>query len=377
MRHNLHELRACIDAESSASEIWAVLKADGYGHGARNIAVALQQAGVDGVCVALLEEGLELRAAGVTCPVLVMGGYYGRYRDGVEALVEQHLTPVVYDAGHLEAISAAMRYMGGAASLGGKLRVHLKIDTGMGRLGVRAAELGGMLATLRNYPELDLVGLMTHLACAEDAESADGQLDEFEQATELVRRAGLAPPVRHVANSAAMLRTARTHYQLVRPGIALFGVHPTPGAATEVARVPNFKPVMRVVSEVVALRQIPTGAALGYGHTWRAARPSTIATIPMGYGDGLSRAMSNRGCLLICGKRAPIVGNVSMDLTTVDVTDIPDVCVRDEVVILGEQRGRLGSDAITVHELAEHAGTISWECLTSISRRVPRYYRQP
>jgi alanine racemase len=377
VRHNLHELEATLAADSAAAaRVWAVLKADGYGHGAAAVGRTLEQAGVAGLCVALLEEGIELRNAGVACPILVMGGYYGRFRDGVEALIENELTPVVYSADQMERIASTLRFVRGDA---GRQAVHLKVDTGMGRLGVREAELPALLATLRANPSLRLDGLMTHLACADSTDLAvtAKQLADFERVTALVRQAGFKPRVRHAANSAAMLRLPEAQLDLVRPGIAIFGVHPCPAQPSSSKRKANLKPVMRVLSEVVALRDVARGDAIGYGHSWRAQRPSRIATIPIGYADGLDRALSNRGEVLICGRRAPIVGTVSMDLTMVDVTDLADVGVRDEVVVLGWQRGRLGEDTIGAHELADKTGTIPWECLTAISRRVPRFYRHP
>ncbi len=383
VRHNFRELidglvadRAEAPSQGAATRarLWAVLKADGYGHGARAVATTLEHAGVDGLCVALLEEGIELREAGVSCPVLVMGGYFGRRRDGVEALLEHHLTPVVYDPGQIELLAAAARFMQRR-----EVAVHLKVDTGMGRLGVRPAELEGTLNALSLAKELRVTGLMTHLACADahSLEATRAQLAEFDRAAAIVRRAGFAPSIRHAANSAAMLRAPEAQLDLVRPGLALFGVHPCPGEPSSARRRPNLRPAMRVLSEVVALRDIAPGESIGYGHTWTAHRASRIATIPMGYADGLNRALSNRGELLVCGRRAPIVGTVSMDLVMIDVTDVPGVAVRDEVVVLGEQKGRLGADVITAHEIAEKIGTISWECLTSISRRVPRFYRHP
>jgi alanine racemase len=400
VRHNLHELRACLAASVKTAQpagvasrgparVWAVLKADGYGHGASAVAMTLEQAGVDGVCVALLEEGLELRGAGVRGPILIMSGSHGRRRDGLEALIEQRLTPVVFDEEQIEALANAQRYMMSIGKVSEPLGVHLKIDTGMGRLGVRQEQLESVLAALRKRPELALGGLMTHLACA-DAETEEvtrEQLERFDLAIRTMARVGLEAPLRHAANSAAMLRWPETHFDIVRPGIALFGVHPCAQVVPPPSqdgerpvttnRLPKLKPVMSVLSEVIALRDLPAGASLGYGHTWSAVRPSSVATIPIGYADGLSRALSNRGAVLIGGKRAPIIGTVSMDLTMVDVTDVPQVSMRDEVVILGEQRGRFGQDCITANEIAELTGTISWECLTSVSRRVPRFYRHP
>jgi alanine racemase len=212
---------------------------------------------------------------------------------------------------------------------------------------------------------------MTHFASAEsDAEFVGLQLDRFEQASALLARLGLPIRLRHAANTAALLAHPRARFDLVRPGIGLFGMAPG------IASAQRLRPVMRVRSEIIALRSLPLGASVGYGATFRATRESRVATIPMGYGDGLSRALSNRGQVLVRGRRAPIAGAVSMDLTSVDVTEIPGVQIGDEVVVLGSQEGPLGADTISAQEIAAHAGTIAWEVLTGISRRVPRFYRE-
>jgi alanine racemase len=250
---------------------------------------------------------------------------------------------------------------------------RVKIDTGMSRLGVSPKELERLAEALRRHPEVRLDGLMTHFACADAGESPsiDDQLDAFDRASETLARLGLTPRVRHAANSAAIVRSERARLDLVRPGIALFGVEPSAGLCKE------LRPVMRVRSEIIALRELPVGASAGYGGTWVATRPSRIATVPIGYADGLVRALSNKGALLVRGRRAPIAGTVSMDLTMLDVTDIPGAKPGDEVVFLGAQDGPLGRDMIGAAEIAEHTGTIPWEILTSISRRVPRFYREP
>lgn len=360
LRHNLHFLKRA----AGHSRIWGVLKADGYGHGAPAVARTLERAGIDGLCVALLEEAVELREAGIRSPILVMGGYYGRAWD---ELLAHRLTPVIYEPSQVEGLAYELRHVGGDSSLG----VHLKVDTGMGRLGCMPEELPRILGALSDFPEVKLDGLMTHLACA-DADALDEvnqQLGIFENVTASIRRAGLSPSVRHAANSAAMLRCASTLYDIVRPGIALFGVAPRADLRA------GLRPVMRVRTEIVALRDVPKGAAVGYGWTWRAERPSRIATIPIGYADGLHRDLANTGHALVRGKRAPIVGAMSMDLTMIDVTDHPGVSLRDEAVVLGPQEGPLGKDVITADEIAELSHTISWEVLTHVSRRVPRFYR--
>ncbi|HEX3771886.1 MAG TPA: alanine racemase [Polyangiaceae bacterium] len=375
VRHNVRVVRK----HAGDARVWAVLKADAYGHGAPAVARTLERdRRVDGFCVALLEEGVELREAGINAPILLMGGLSGSGRNAHEEAVVRGLVPVVHD---LEPVAAFARLVRSGV-VAGPIDVHLKIDTGMARLGVTMQALPALAAKLADYPEVRVRGLMTHLACAEDAadlETAE-QLARFEEATALLREHGVEVPVRHAASSAAVLR-GQAIFDAVRPGLALFGVSPrmrTPdGAASGEPMTRELKAVMRVRTEIVALRTIEAGAAVGYGGTWRAPGRARIATLPMGYADGLSRHLGNRGHVLVRGRRAPIVGAVSMDMAMIDVTSIEGAAQGDEAVILGPQEGPLGRDAITAGEIAEHAGTIPWEVLTSVSRRVPRFYREP
>lgn len=358
LRHNVAEL-----ARAAQVPIWAVLKADAYGHGAKAVARTLERAGAKGFCVALIEEGIELREAGIYAPILVMGSHYP---NAWPELLRHQLTPVISRSDQIEALAEEVRERGGPA-----FGVHLKIDTGMARLGVPFSELGSVAGVLARHPELRLDGVMTHFASAEsDAVFVAQQLELFEQGTALLARMGLPVRLRHAANTAAMLSHPQARLDLVRPGIGLYGMAPG------VAAVEGLRPVMRVRSEIISLRTLRPGASVGYGATFRAARESRIATIPMGYGDGLSRALSNRGHVLVRGRRAPIAGAVSMDLTSVDVTDLPGVAIGDEAVVLGAQDGPLGSDVISAEQIAAQAGTIAWEVLTGISRRVPRFYRE-
>ena len=366
LRHNLR----VVQKHAGGQKVWAVLKADGYGHGAPAVARTLERAGADGFCVALLEEGIELREAGILAPILVMGGYYG---SATAELLARKLTPVVYDLSQIEAFSRLVK-SGAAAS---PVDVHLKIDTGMARLGVRLNELEAFAAKVADTKEIRVVGLMTHLAEADalSTEEMRHQMTSFEDATARLAKLGISPKVRHAANSAAVLRR-EAELDAVRPGVAIFGVAPVPMTknGTEGG---DLRLTMRVRTEIAALRTIEAGEKVGYGGLWKAPRRSVIATIPIGYADGLSRALSNKGHALVRGKRAPIVGAISMDMAMLDVTDLPGVSVRDEAVVLGPQEGVLGKDAISADEVATHAVTIAWEVLTSISRRVPRFYREP
>jgi alanine racemase len=311
LRHNLGVLRRV----AGGTPIWAVLKADGYGHGSKAVARTLERAGADGVCVALAEEGVELREAGIQLPILVMGGYYGRAE---EEFVHFNLTPVLSDVEQVRSLAIALR----RRNL--KMPVHAKIDTGMARLGTRKEGWPGFLEALSQSPELSVEGLMSHLANADVAEK--GALTEplrlFSEARAAFEKAGFAPTRSHLANSAALLRSEATHFDMVRPGIALFGVDPLaqlPGALRQLgAPEAQLKPTLSVMSRVVSLRSLAVGDEVGYGGCFKAARPSIIATVPMGYADGLNRALSGRAEALVRGRRAPLVGNVSMDMTTLD-----------------------------------------------------------
>jgi alanine racemase len=370
LRHNLQAVRK----HAAGARVWAVLKADGYGHGAPAIARTLERARVDGFCVALVEEAVELREAGIVAPIVVMGGHYGHAQGEVLA---RGIVPVLHDLGQVAAFARLVRSGEGR----GPIDAHLKVDTGMARLGITMKELPALAAALAGYPEVRVRGLMTHLACADAPSNGPTaeQLIRFDEATAVLARAGVRIEQRHAANSAALLR-GQALLDAVRPGIALFGVAPR---VEGVPLTDELKPVMRVRTEIVALRDIEAGDSVGYGATWTAPRPSRIATLPMGYADGLSRRLGGNSCararahVLVRGKRAPIVGAVSMDMTMVDVSGIEGASVRDEVVVLGAQEGPLGRGAIGADEIAEHADTIPWEVLTSVSRRVPRFYRDP
>jgi alanine racemase len=358
LRHNLLAL-----SRGAGVPVWSVLKADAYGHGSKAVARTLERAGSAGVCVALIEEGIELREAGIVVPILVMGGHYG---NAWAELIRHRLTPVLSRLDQLASLAEEVRFTGAPA-----LPVHVKIDTGMARLGVPLAELGAFASALAQQPELQLDGVMTHFASAEsDAESVQHQLDLFDAGCGVLEAHGLPVRRRHAANTAASIGHPRARLDLVRPGIGLFGMAPGLPSA------PALRPVMKVRTEIVALRTLPSSASVGYGATWTARRVSHVATIPMGYGDGLSRALSNRGHVLVRGRRAPIIGAVSMDMTSVDVTDVPGAAIGDEVVVLGSQRGPLGEGTLTAEEIAAKAGTIAWEVLTAVSRRVPRFYRE-
>jgi alanine racemase len=348
-----HNFRV-VQQAANGRKVLAVVKADAYGHGVVPVAQRLQAEGVDGFGVALAEEGIELREAGIDRAILVLNGISGgAHRD----IIAAGLTPVLYELSEARAFEAV--------SDGRPIDVHLKVDTGMGRLGVPMAELDPFLRDLRSFPSIRVAGLMTHLSTADiDPEFVAKQLGAFKHAEGLVRRFGHTPAVRHAANSAGLFRHPESHFDWVRPGISLYGY---PGADS--VDVP-LRPAMRWRTEVLRVRTLEPGESAGYGRSFRATVRTRLATIPLGYGDGLLRAASNRGQVLIRGVRCPIVGNIAMDLTTVDVSEAPDASIGDEALLLGEQAGA----SLDARDLAAAAGTIPYEVLTNVSRRVPRVY---
>ena len=339
--------------------VFAVVKADAYGHGAVPIARALEPL-CNALAVSLVEEGLELRAAGIRAPILVLGAYYNRHQDDV---IGQRLTPVVYDLGDLERFGAA------AARRGRRLDVHVKVDTGMSRLGVSVAELPRVLARFDDLSALRLAGLCTHLASADlpDATVTEQALGAFDVCMEQARRDGFTDLAHHAANSAASIRFPRARLSAVRPGLALFGAMPSRHVA-----VADLEPALRLATRIMAIHEIGVGTPVSYGGLWRAARPSRVATLPLGYADGYPRHVRDAQ-VLVAGRRVPIIGAVCMDMLMIDVTDVPpaDAGLGAPVTLIG----RDGGEQISVDDLASWAGTLNYEILCGISKRVPRILR--
>lgn len=360
--HNLRVTRASLPSRCA---IMAAVKADAYGHGAVRCAGALEQAGVDWFGVALPEEGLALRSAGIKRPILCLSGFWeGQARH----LVRSELTPAIFSTASLEALSHAAQ----AERL--VVDYHLKVDSGMGRIGVTSNQLSSFLDVAERLSSVRMDGLMTHLACADDPEKAEftaKQLEAFEAAARSVQARGHHPRWVHAANGAAARSLRPIPGNMVRIGGLLYGIWRD---ATD-RRVPplDWQPVMSVRTRIVLIKEVPAGAPLGYGGTFVTERESVIATLPIGYQDGLLRSLSNRGKVIVRGKLARIVGRISMDLTLVDVTGIEGAGIGDEVVVLGQQ----GERRITAEEIAGEAGTLSYEVTCGISGRVPRLYEGP
>lgn len=356
--HNHRQLTAL----AGPSRVLSVVKADGYGHGAVEVARCLEAAGAFGFGVALAEEGLELREAGVRGAVFVLNGVYGNAHREV---LQQGLTPILYamrDARAFQRMADDRR-----------VSVHLKVDTGMSRLGVGFEDVPRFLDQLRDTPKIQIAGLMTHFAASDsDPEFTTLQLLRLQSALEQIRDAGHPVGCVHAANSGGCIRLD-ARLDLVRAGIALYGVAPQNWAASGRA-LPVLRPTMRLRSEIVSMRTLKKGDSVGYDRTFVADRDGVrVAVAPVGYGDGMLWREPTTGrdrMVLVQGKRCPIAGRVSMDLTTIDVTDVPAADVGDEVVLLGSQQGQ----QLTVEAQASGAGTIPYEVLTNVSRRVPRLY---
>jgi alanine racemase len=356
LAHNLSCIKQYLP---SNNEVMAVVKANAYGHGAVETAQALARQGLTRFAVASLDEGITLRQAGLSASIVVLGALFDKQ---VPDLVAHQLTPVVSDGCILLALAKAAR------SYPTTYPIHLKVETGMGRLGFSPEELLSLIDSLLLRSPLQVEGMMTHLADADGADSAftERQLGVFAAVLEQIRQRGVILPLVHAANSAAIVRFPDAHFSLVRPGIMLYGYHTLPATVP----APDIRPVLSLHTTIVQLRAIPRGGTVSYNGTFIATRPTRIAILPIGYADGYSRRLSHRGSVLIQGRRAPIVGLVCMDMIMVDVTDFAQIQVGEIVTLIGQQ----GKESIWANDLATWIGTIPYEVICGIGSRVPRLY---
>ncbi len=341
------------------SELFAVVKADAYGHGACRVAQALQSAqSVAGFAVSLVEEGIELRKCGIELPILVMGP---SLEDGYDALVDFSLTPLVSEIRHLQPLHAS------AAKSSTSIAVHLKVDTGMGRLGILPRDLSSAMQAVDALSCLKLAGVGSHLACADTDDPADlnsmtnRQIDAFSKVRESLNGRSL---LFHLANSDGLARFSRAHADFARPGIGLYG---------NGTSAPALSQTMRLISHITQLRHVAVGESVSYGATWVAQRESTLAIVPIGYADGYPRNLSGNAHVLIQGQSCAIAGRVSMDMIVIDVTDLHSVARGEEVVLWGRQ----GESEIRISQIARQAGISEYEVTCGISKRVPRVYISP
>ncbi len=355
IEHNIKEIKKCI---TGGAKFCAVVKANAYGHGALAVARKAVELGADYLAVAALSEALQLRDAGFTTPILILGLVEPT---DAQVLVDRDITQTVCTMELAEAISAE------AVRQGKKARVHMKIDTGMGRIGIRSDEAGEFAKQLTMLPGLELEGMFSHfaLADAKDKSYAHVQLELFKRAIQQVEERGIQIPIRHIAESAAILELPEAHFDMVRAGVILYGLWPS----EEVQHVIELRPAMKVCAKLMFVKKMQAGETISYGRTCAMARESRIATLPLGYADGYIRAFGGRAAVEIAGQRAPIVGRICMDQCMIDITDIPEASEGSTAVIFG-------SDTLTADELASWLGTINYEVVCLMAPRIPRVYKQ-
>ncbi len=355
LRHNVAEIKQLL---SPNTQLMAVVKADAYGHGAVQVAKTVLAAGGDGLAVATLQEGMELREAGITAPILILGAINSP--TAVAAMTQWQLEPTLCCPEQAQLFGETLR------ELGTSLGVHLKLDTGMSRLGIAWTNATQFLRQVQCYPELAIKSVYSHLATAdeEDTTVLHQQQQRFESAIAQLQSVGFTPPCLHLANSAATLRGKQFHYDRVRVGLALYGLTPSPNLAP----FASLQPVLQVKARITQIKEVPAGAGVSYGHQFITDKPSRIAVVGIGYADGVPRNLSNHLQVLLNGKRVPQVGAITMDQLMLDVTAYPDIQSGEVVTLIGSEN----QDAITADDWAWQLGTISWEILCSFKHRLPR-----
>ncbi len=354
IKHNVLEIKRLL---RPTVKFCAVVKADGYGHGAVAAAKATLAAGADYLAVAILNEALELRTAGITGPILILG-----FTPSNQAalVVEHDITQTVYSLKIAQALSAA------AAAAGKIAKVHVKIDTGMGRLGIRPGDAALFTSAVKALPGIEIEGIFSHFATADSSDKTypREQMVQFRYALAAIETQGLHIPIRHMANSTATLEMPEAHLDMVRPGIILYGLWPS----VEVTHPINVRPAMALKCKVAHVKEVSAGTGISYGRTYITPQPGKIATLPIGYADGWSRLLSGKTDILIRGQRAPLVGSICMDQCMADVSDIPGVETGDTAVLFA-------NTILTADEVAAKLGTINYEVVSTVGRRVPRLYR--
>ncbi len=356
LTHNWREIRRLVGPQV---KILQVVKADAYGHGAIEVSNIALQNGATHLGVANADEGVQLRVGGIEAPVIILSP---SIESEIPEIIKYNLTPSVSDIGFARELNRRLK------KAGMKLPIHIEVDTGMGRGGTLYSEAFDMIREVSGLPQLNLEGIFTHLSSSEveNDEYNQMQWELFKDLLEKLERSGISFPIKHMANSGGVLNFSRFHLDMVRPGIMSYGIYPSP----ELEAKAKLLPVMSFKTRVMLLKEFPAGHGIGYNRTYVTKGPTRIATIPVGYGDGYGRILSNRSEVLIRGKRAPVVGRVSMDMCTVDVTHIAGCEIGDEVVLLGRQ----GKEYISANEIAEKAQTISYEILCALGKRAPRVF---
>jgi alanine racemase len=366
LRHNVQALRSLL---KPGVQLMAVVKADAYGHGALPCAQAVLDAGADTLGVGIVSEGIDLREQGVQAPIQVL---IGIFPDEVDDLIQHNLTTTLHSQSLAKGLSQR------AGQLGKEVGVHIKVDTGMGRLGIAPEQLPELIEFVTRLKNIRIESIFTHFSSADNEDPAftKNQIKRFQTSLDKLRKAKFNVPLAHCANSAALLQFPESQYDLVRPGITLYGALPAPSLAAVVEPLTaknekfSLRPVMQWKTRILSINSLPKGSPVSYGKKFVTQRDSRIATLPVGYADGLERLLTNRMQVLVHGHKVPQVGTICMDMCMVDVTDIAEVQEGDEVVLFGQQ----GKENITADEMAAQAGTISYEILCGVGKRVPRIY---
>ena len=358
LKYNVEGIKKC---KAEGARLMGVIKADAYGHGSRIFAHELETMGFDWFAVATVDEGIELRRDKIAIPILVLGDTNeNQYSD----MLYWKITPTIDSYETAKAFDEAAKKEGVIAD------IHIKIDTGMSRIGFLPGEDSlDEIEKISRLPHLHIQGMFTHFACADmkDKTHVKGQIKKFHQMIEDVRKRGISVEICHCSNSASIMELASEHMNMVRAGIILYGLYPSHDM--EEQRLP-LKPVMSLLSHIVHIKELPAGVSVGYGATYTTSGPTRVATVPVGYADGYPRILSNKGQVLIHGKRAPIIGRICMDQFMVDVSNIPEACLGDLVTLVGKD----GEDNLSVEEVSELAGSFNYEFVCDVSRRVPRVY---
>ena len=356
LRHNLLAIRKWVGPQI---KILGIVKADAYGHGDYEVSRVLLNNGVEMLGIAILEEGIQLRDKGIKAPLLLLGGIF---EEQIDTVIQYGLTPTVYDLKLAEVLSKRAYYFNTI------MKVHVYVDTGMGSIGVKHDKAVEFVKFAKNLKNLLIEGIYTHCSSSDEKDSAftNLQIKRFRDVLDALDTIKVCIPLRHMANSGAILDYPEAYFNMVRPGLSLYGLYPS----EDVSRDVGIKPVMSFKTRIIHIKDMDAGDVVGYGRTYRIAKPTRVATLPMGYDDGYSRLLSNQGKVIIRGKKASIIGRVCMDQCFIDVTDIKDVSVGDEVVLYGNQ----GKETISIGSVAKQLNTIPYEVICSISNRVPRIY---
>lgn len=361
LKKNIRNLKKCTAEDV---EFMGVIKADAYGHGALKVAQVLREENVKRFAVVIIEEGIQLREAGFTEPILILGHTLA---EDYRKLIEYDLIPIIYQ------YSQALKLSEAARQYNKKVKVHLKIDTGMGRLGfIPDKQAINDIKKINNLAEIELEGISTHLSTADQIKGkhVQQQFKKFMDFTKELEKEGIKIPLKHVANSAATINFPKMHLDMVRPGTSLYGLYP----GQEMRKNPTIDlyPVMSIKAKLVHIKRVPPGTGVSYGRTFVTKKDSVLGIVPLGYVDGVFRLLANRGEVLVHGQRCPMVGTICMDQFMIDVTEVEDVQAGDEVVFLGEQ----GQERITADEIGALAGTISIEVVTRLGKRMPLVYKE-